>query len=97
MRRIVSEPGLRASLGAQGFALAASSLNARLQSAKLEALLLSVAAGAASQKASGRAAETRHPGFDRRCVTSRTGWSQQGAKATYPCRHFIRGFFLLMT
>jgi colanic acid/amylovoran biosynthesis glycosyltransferase len=52
MRRIVSEPGLRASLGADGFALAARSLNARLQSAKLETLLLSVAAGDASQMAS---------------------------------------------
>jgi colanic acid/amylovoran biosynthesis glycosyltransferase len=63
MRRIVTEPGLRGSLGAQGFAVAASSLNARLQSAKLEALLLSVAAGAVSQKVSGRSRRDASPGL----------------------------------
>jgi colanic acid/amylovoran biosynthesis glycosyltransferase len=53
MRRIVAEPGLRASLGAEGFAVAAGNLNARFQSAKLEALLLSVAAGDDSHAGSG--------------------------------------------
>jgi colanic acid/amylovoran biosynthesis glycosyltransferase len=53
MRRIVSEPGLRASLGAEGFAVAAGSLNARFQSAKLEALLQSVVANAGSHMTSG--------------------------------------------
>jgi colanic acid/amylovoran biosynthesis glycosyltransferase len=45
MRRISDEPGLRATLGAAGYTVAAATLNARIQSAKLENLLLSVAAG----------------------------------------------------
>jgi colanic acid/amylovoran biosynthesis glycosyltransferase len=45
MRRIASEPGLRATLGAAGYVAAAATLNARSQSAKLETLLLSVSAG----------------------------------------------------
>ena len=42
MHRIGSEPGLAATLGACGYAAASAELNARLQSAKLEALLLAV-------------------------------------------------------
>ncbi|MDR3532962.1 MAG: hypothetical protein P4L90_20690, partial [Rhodopila sp.] len=42
MRRIAGEGGLRDSLGAAGFTEAATALNARIQSEKLETLLLSV-------------------------------------------------------
>lgn len=41
MQRITDEPGLRTVLGAAGFATAATTLDARMQSAKLEALLAS--------------------------------------------------------
>ena len=41
MRRVTDEAGLRARLSASGFAYALSALNARIQSEKLEALLLS--------------------------------------------------------
>jgi glycosyltransferase involved in cell wall biosynthesis len=40
MGRMTREPGLRARLSASGFAYAADALNARIQSGKLEALLL---------------------------------------------------------
>jgi glycosyltransferase involved in cell wall biosynthesis len=40
MGRMVREPGLRTRLAASGFAYAAEALNARIQSEKLEALLL---------------------------------------------------------
>jgi glycosyltransferase involved in cell wall biosynthesis len=43
MRRMTHEAGLRARLSAGGFAYALFALNARIQSEKLEALLLSVA------------------------------------------------------
>jgi glycosyltransferase involved in cell wall biosynthesis len=42
MHRMTCEPGLRQALGAAGFTDAAATLNARIQSAKLETLLLSV-------------------------------------------------------
>ncbi len=42
MHRMGTEAGLAAALGAAGYALAVAELNARLQSAKLEALLLSL-------------------------------------------------------
>jgi colanic acid/amylovoran biosynthesis glycosyltransferase len=40
IHRIASQPGLRAALGSAGYAAAAAELNARIQSARLEALLL---------------------------------------------------------
>ncbi len=43
MRRVTAEPGLRTTLGTAGYAAAGATLNARIQSAKLETLLLSVA------------------------------------------------------
>jgi len=42
MHRMSREPGLRRTLGSAGFTTAAATLNARIQSAKLETLLLSV-------------------------------------------------------
>ncbi len=47
MRRIASEPSLRITLGAAGYAYAAADLNARIQSEKLETLLMSVCTRAA--------------------------------------------------
>ena len=41
MHRITSQPGLRATLGSAGYTAAAAELNARVQSARLETLLLS--------------------------------------------------------